>query len=480
MDLRTKLVFALVLTALVSMFALGSVTYVRAREMMQEATVEQIEALAQTRKEAVENLLSGWDERVSLVASRTQLRQSLEAYNQTGDEEAANRVEMILADALESVQTVRSLVVRDSRGQVVASARRGGAVAQGGPPTGNGAADGVTFRGIVFPLDRNPEVSLASPLLLDGRRIGGLDVVLDGWELRDLVESVEGMGDTGQTILAARDPQGVAHILRPERAGASGALDALQPAGAADPVMSALDGEARRWVDVVDRRGERVWAATRHLPEVGWGLTVAFDEDEEIAPLLAFRKDMIDLALSLSAIAILIGTLLGLRFAKPLQDLATVVDRIRGGDLGARAPVNREDEIGLLATTFNQMTDELERRVVLLRDYQKFFDVSLDMMCIAGTDGFFKRVNPAFTSTLGWNQEQLLGQPFFALVHPDDVEPTEREVRKLSEGLPTVSFRNRFRTVDGEYRELVWASYPDPDTGLLYAIARDITDVESG
>jgi PAS domain S-box-containing protein len=480
MDLRTKLVFALVLTALGSMFALGGVTYVRARDLVREATLEQIEALAQTRKEAVEKLLSGWDERVSLIASRTQLRESLEAYNQTGDQASADRVELILADALGSVQTVQSLLVRDARGLMVATVGRRPADGAASPvpalPEGSAA---VTFHGITFPPDRNPEVSLMSPLMLGGRRIGGLEVVLDGWELRLLVESVEGMGATGQTILAARDPNGTAHVLRPERAGESGLLVPLPTPDAADPVRGALEGDEDRWVDVVDRRGQRIWAATRHLPEVEWGLTVAFDEAEELTPLVAFRKDMADLALSLSAIAILFGTLLGLRFAKPLQDLASVADRIRGGELGARAPVDREDEIGLLATTFNQMTDELERQVVLLREYQRFFDVSIDMMCIAGTDGYFKRVNPAFTSTLGWNQQELLGEPFFALIHPDDVESTEREVAKLSEGLPTVSFRNRFRTVDGGYRELVWASYPDPETGLLYAIARDITDVST-
>ena len=477
MDLRTKFVFALVLTALGSMFALGGVTYLRARALVTEATLQQIEALAQTRKEAVQKLLSGWEERAALIASRTQLRSSLAEHNLTGDPGAAQRVEEILADALSSAQTVQALVVRDARGDVTASVGRPSDGTLRPLPEGNQSVDGAVFEEIDFPPGRNPEITLRSPLMLDGQRIGELEVVLDGWELRQIVESVDGMRATGQTVLAARDSRGTAHILRPGRAGESGVLPAIDPPGSADPVMAALAGEEGRWVDVVDRRGERIWAATRHLPEVGWGLMVAFDEEEELTPLVAFRQDMTDLALSLSAIAILFGTLLGLRFAKPLQDLAGVANRIRGGELGARAPVDREDEIGLLAATFNLMTDELEAQVVLLREYQRFFDVSIDMMCIAGTDGYFKRVNPAFTSTLGWNQEQLLERPFFALIHPDDVEPTEREVGKLAEGHPTVSFRNRFRTVDGTYRQLVWASYPDPETGLLYAIARDITDV---
>jgi PAS domain S-box-containing protein len=96
------------------------------------------------------------------------------------------------------------------------------------------------------------------------------------------------------------------------------------------------------------------------------------------------------------------------------------------------------------------------------------------MLCIAGTDGYFKRTNPAFEKTLGWTAEELLGRPFFDLIHPDDVASTEREIDKLAQGITTLHFENRFRCVDGTYKRLLWTSYPEPDTGLLYAIAREI------
>ncbi|HSG81469.1 MAG TPA: HAMP domain-containing protein, partial [Gemmatimonadota bacterium] len=178
--------------------------------------------------------------------------------------------------------------------------------------------------------------------------------------------------------------------------------------------------------------------------------------------------------LSLGAFAILLGPLLGIRITKPIHDLAGVANRIRLGELGARAEVGREDELGLLARTFNQMAEELEKQLTLLHEFQKYFEVSLDMLCIAGTDGYFKRVNPAFERTLGWPTEKLLDRPFFDLVHPDDVESTRHEVEKLGQGIPTVSFRNRFRCADGTYQELVWTSYPEPETGRLYAIARPV------
>jgi PAS domain S-box-containing protein len=94
------------------------------------------------------------------------------------------------------------------------------------------------------------------------------------------------------------------------------------------------------------------------------------------------------------------------------------------------------------------------------------------MLCIASTDGYFKRINAAFIHELGWPEEELLRRPFISLVHPDDVEATLAEIGKLAEGMPTIAFENRFLCMDGEYKLLRWNSFPDEDTGRLYAIAR--------
>lgn len=110
-------------------------------------------------------------------------------------------------------------------------------------------------------------------------------------------------------------------------------------------------------------------------------------------------------------------------------------------------------------------------------DLDRFFNYALDLLCIAGTDGFFKRVNPAFERTLGWTTKEVLSTPFVELIHPEDRQDTIAEVGMLESGRPTVSFVNRFRCKDGSYRDLQWTSYPEPATGLLYAVARDVTEL---
>lgn len=110
-------------------------------------------------------------------------------------------------------------------------------------------------------------------------------------------------------------------------------------------------------------------------------------------------------------------------------------------------------------------------------DLDRFFELALDLLCIAGMDGYFKRVNPAFARILGYSGDELLGQPFVDFIHPDDRTETLREVSKLTEGSPTLAFENRYRCKDGTYKNLYWTSSPEPGTGLLYAIARDVTEL---
>ena len=114
-----------------------------------------------------------------------------------------------------------------------------------------------------------------------------------------------------------------------------------------------------------------------------------------------------------------------------------------------------------------------------LYDLDRFFNYALDMLCIAGVDGYFKRVNPAFERMLGFTTAELLASPFVELIHPDDRVDTVGEVGKLASGKPTLSFTNRFRCKDGTYKRLQWTSYPEPTTGLLYAVARELHEAES-
>jgi PAS domain S-box-containing protein len=110
------------------------------------------------------------------------------------------------------------------------------------------------------------------------------------------------------------------------------------------------------------------------------------------------------------------------------------------------------------------------------REVDDIFDLSLDLLSVAGLDGTFKRVNPAFEHTLGYEAAVLLSRPFLEFVHPDDRERTAKMVAALSEAPHISSFENRYIRSDGAVRWLQWTTRMVPETGLMYGAARDITE----
>ena len=109
---------------------------------------------------------------------------------------------------------------------------------------------------------------------------------------------------------------------------------------------------------------------------------------------------------------------------------------------------------------------------------QRFFDLSIDMLCVLGFDGYFRRLNPAWESTLGFTRDELMSRRFIEFVHPDDRERTLGKNGEVRSGGQTRLFENRYLCRDGSYRWLLWNSRPDFDQQVIYGVARDVTSLK--
>jgi PAS domain S-box-containing protein len=134
------------------------------------------------------------------------------------------------------------------------------------------------------------------------------------------------------------------------------------------------------------------------------------------------------------------------------------------------------DENGELLGFIKVMQDITEKRR-LEEERDRFFTLSIDLLCIVHLDGYFVRTNPAFEKVLGYPEEGLRNQCVFDLIHPDDREATVTEYEKLKTGEPTKSLENRFRCKDGGYKWVAWSYYPVPEEWIGYGVGRDISDV---
>jgi PAS domain S-box-containing protein len=118
---------------------------------------------------------------------------------------------------------------------------------------------------------------------------------------------------------------------------------------------------------------------------------------------------------------------------------------------------------------------EIQRKHVE-QELSEIFNTASDIICIAGFDGYYKKVNPYMCELLGYTEEELLSNPFLNFVHPDDIDITSNEAENLKFGESKLTFENRYKTKDGRIIWLSWTSKPNYDTNLIYAIAKDITE----
>ncbi|MEW6141112.1 MAG: PAS domain S-box protein [Thermodesulfobacteriota bacterium] len=154
------------------------------------------------------------------------------------------------------------------------------------------------------------------------------------------------------------------------------------------------------------------------------------------------------------------------------EELAQQSDRLKQDVAKRNAEVVRANE-----ELHREMQERIRAQEILRQkteELERYFDSSLDLLCIADTDGYFLRVNHEWERTLGYPVPDIEGRRFLDFVHPDDVEATLVVMSQLKAQAEVRNFENRYRCKDGTYRWIEWRSRPEGE--LIYAIARDVTD----
>ena len=195
-------------------------------------------------------------------------------------------------------------------------------------------------------------------------------------------------------------------------------------------------------------------------------------------PWLKFEKYLMPIILVVTAVFLLGGFwlyMLRRQVSKRTRELAEKNELLRRATEGLETKVmERTDE---LVNTNAMLQAEITDRTKAEKDIEKIFNMTNYMICTGDLQGNFTRVNKSFEQILGYSSEELLGQPYINLIHPEDKEKTLNVINnEMSRGTKIIDFENRYRCKDGTYKWLSWTSQPDPETGVAYAIAYDITE----
>lgn len=339
---------------LIALFA-----YQTSAELLRDSSTRQLDALAESKANDLNKVHQGWRDKTRLIRNSVELRPNLEDFIRNHDDAAHQSLVNLLEKTALGVEGVERVTIVNNRLQEVCAVGRAQVFAGVQLPKGDRE---IAYQGAYLSESKGILVAMTTPLQIDGVQIGGLEVVFDATDLQEVVSNRTGLGETGEVIIVANTPGSQPLLLNSLRheAPLSG------PGQITDELLTAslnrvLSGESGVYINnVTDYRGEQVWVATRTLAELGWGLVVKVDALEEGQRAISLRDAMIDIALALSAFAIIGGTLLGFYLARPIHDLAELVERIRHGEQDLRAEVSGDDEIAYLGESLNALIDYMQ------------------------------------------------------------------------------------------------------------------------
>ena len=414
------LVFSLIISV-IPITTITTIYYLKAGNAFKRQILGALTAVAASRKAHVLELMEAEKVRTIDFSSDGFIRESLQTINDGGnlkDQAVIDLNRHLSENKMPLDPYITSIQVTDKDGRVVSSTNEA--------VIGRNIFDRDIFKNATDevyaglyvsrahsdPRSKKQYIDISTPITagdsreLLGRIINEYDLVL----LNKIATNRAGLGETGEVYLVNRDGLMLTESRFMEDSPLKQVVDT-------EPVRR-IAGDGKGMAGVYpDYRGIPVVGASVYLPGYGWTLLVEIDKAEALAPLKMLRETALTVVVIGAGAAAAIGIIFAIFIARPINKLKDITERFAAGDLDARAEIERDDEIGLLAGSFNTMAEALsekisehERAEEKLRQFYRAVEQSPCTVVITDTAGTIQHVNPKFTQLTGYTPEEALGK----------------------------------------------------------------------
>ncbi len=364
MRIRRQLSIAFILIAVMT---IGATLAVNVPILWSESTQEafdNLNSIATIQKASVISTLTHYDERIS-YAIQLAPGSYLVQYQLNSSFDIQNALYPIFIEMMETTPSVNSISIASTEGEIITSTDLG-LIGE------NISQESYFIRGLArtrvmdeFHLDTSMDLHLilAGTIIENNTVVGVLIIDLSPVELVTLFQQYAGLGQSGEAILVAHNPDGDVVVVTPTRHNPDSSLGIIIPANHTfDPAIKALSGIENTFTNVTDYRGTSVLASTKYIEQVDWGIVVKIDLDEAFHSARLVLLTHIITSIAIAVLFIVIGYLIISMITNPILELKKVAVAISDGDYSQKAKLGQIDELNMLAESFNQMTETLLRR----------------------------------------------------------------------------------------------------------------------
>ena len=464
MKIRNKLLLAFLLVSFIPLTIVSAFSYFSNKNSLTDEVINHLNTVVKMQTHRVESVVEQNIERLALVSSRTQLRISLSSFIDNPNADERGRMNSILLDARSSIASFVDISIVTLDGKVAASTNEAeiGADYSGNELFIRGQAENNAD---TFVLDEGDNLCMcmSGPLYLDGELLGVALIESTADTIIFAIQDYEGLGETGETLLAVLDENGDAMLLAPTRFDENAALKMTVSGEKLDsPVVQAVLGQERVFEDTVDYRGERVMAVTEYISGAGWGLVSKIDRTEALAPINQLQYLSFGTMITWVVLIACVSFYLTWIISRPIVRLSQLAARVSAGDINARAEEASSDEIGALAKALNQMKDNLVKTSFNLEkelDERKRTEDKYSILVEQSNDGIIilqdtviKFANTKMVEMSGFSLKETIRKPFFDFISPEFRELTrERYLRRISGESAPDSYEIEIIRKDGVY-----------------------------
>jgi PAS domain S-box-containing protein len=374
MPIRFKIIGIFLLSALIPFFIIGALLYLDFRNTLEETAVNNLNTLASIQKNRVIKELDLKRERLHLLASSQTIIEQLNFLQKIGTSSAViknpaaaqplSTITQSFLSTRDRITGYKQIYLVSLDGTVIASSDKDavGRQVQHEPYYILGKKQEDIS---VLQKDEQGKVLqyLAGPIFVDGKKSAVIVIATDTKNIFDIFHDYTGLGQTGDWGLAKKDENGDGLIIVPKRmdTNPNSALEStVSKNNNTSPVIQGLSGKEVAITDGFDYRGEPILAVTLYIPDIQWMIGVTMESQEAYVAINELAAQLVFFGALLLIFIIFLGSFLSQIITAPIQKLSDTAAKLQAGNFDARAAITSRDEIGKLASIFNQMAIKLK------------------------------------------------------------------------------------------------------------------------
>ena len=394
MKIRSKLIVYFLVISLIPLIIIGIFNYISAEQLLKKEILNKLENIATLGEKNIENVIEENLEKIKLISTSLQLKIELDKYNNNIDR---NKSQVSMNNILNPIKLViknfEDISIRDLTGTIVASTNKS-AIGK------NHANDKLFIQGkfqndvSIFFNDENNKLKLyvGSPIIYNGKLIGLVTAIYNLENLLSIFQTYEGLGETGEFILAHKNDNGNGVLfMNPLRFDPGTAFNLnISKDQINTPTIQSLLKNEKTFTDTLDYRGIPVLAVTRYLEGIDWGLVAKIDKLEAFTPLENLKYVTIISGILVGIMVIIVSLIIGKSISNPIHKLMAASKNISQGkfdnpisNIGGSEEIkelsnqldNMRQNIHYTNNHLNDLVDErtqkLEKAIVELKDKEE-------------------------------------------------------------------------------------------------------------